>query len=72
MQNSVHLGGALSGRAIEGVNMTVSALIKLLFPDPEMETAASMNYPMNSGPRFRSSSTRILMMRCSRDWAYVV
>jgi hypothetical protein len=33
--------------------MTVSALIKLLFPDPEMETAASMNYPMNSGPRSR-------------------
>lgn len=37
MQNRVHLGGALSGRDIEGVNKTVSALIKLLFPDPEME-----------------------------------
>jgi ATP-dependent Lon protease len=33
----VHLGGALSGSDIEGVNKTVSALIKLLFPDPEME-----------------------------------
>jgi predicted ATP-dependent Lon-type protease len=44
MQNRVHLGGALSGRDIEGVNKTVSALIKLLFPDPEMETAASLNY----------------------------
>ncbi len=37
MQNRVHLGGALSGRDIEGVNKTASALIKLLFPDPEME-----------------------------------
>ena len=33
----MHLGGALSGRDIEGVNKTLSALIKLLFPDPEME-----------------------------------
>lgn len=37
MQNRVHLGGALSGRDIEGVNKTVSGLLKLLFPDPEME-----------------------------------
>ena len=37
MQNRIHLGGALSGRDIEGVNKTVSALIKLLFPNPEME-----------------------------------
>jgi ATP-dependent Lon protease len=37
MQNRVHLGGALSGRDFEGVDKTVSALIKLLFPDPEME-----------------------------------
>ena len=37
MQGGVYLGGALSGRDIEGVNKTVSALIKLLFPDPEME-----------------------------------
>lgn len=36
MQNRVHLGGALSGRDIEGVNKSVSGLIKLLFPDPEM------------------------------------
>jgi predicted ATP-dependent Lon-type protease len=39
MQNRIHLGGALSGRDIEGVNMTVSALIKLLFPDLELEIA---------------------------------
>jgi ATP-dependent Lon protease len=36
MQSRVHLGGALSGRDIEAVNKTVSGLIKLLFPDPEM------------------------------------
>lgn len=37
MQGRVHLGGALSGRDIEAVNKTVSGLVKLLFPDPEME-----------------------------------
>jgi len=36
MQGRVHLGGALSGRDIEAVNKTVSGLVKLLFPDPEM------------------------------------
>ena len=36
MQGRVHLGGALSGRDIEAVNKTVSGLIKLLFPDPDM------------------------------------
>ena len=36
MQGRVHLGGALSGRDIEAANKTVSGLIKLLFPDPEM------------------------------------
>ncbi len=36
MQSRVHLGGALSGRDIEAVNKTVSGLLKLLFPDPDM------------------------------------
>jgi ATP-dependent Lon protease len=36
MQGRVHLGGSLSGRDIEAVNKTVSGLVKLLFPDPEM------------------------------------
>lgn len=36
MQGRVHLGGALSGRDIEAVNKTVSGLVKLLFPDPEL------------------------------------
>ncbi|MCR4418713.1 MAG: BREX system Lon protease-like protein BrxL [Clostridia bacterium] len=36
LQNRVFWGGALSGRDIEAVNKTVSGLVKLLFPDPEM------------------------------------
>jgi len=39
LQNRVFWGGALSGRDIEGVSKTVSGLIKLLYPDPEMEVA---------------------------------
>ena len=35
LQNRVFWGGALSGRDIEGVQKTVSGLVKLLFPDPE-------------------------------------
>ncbi len=35
MQGRVHLGGALSGRDMEGVNKTVSGLTKLLFPGME-------------------------------------
>ena len=37
LQGRVHLGGALSGRDITAVHKTVSALLKLLYPDPEME-----------------------------------
>lgn len=37
MQGRINFGGALSGRDIEGVNKTVSGLLKLLFPDPTME-----------------------------------
>ncbi|RFF27204.1 MULTISPECIES: protease Lon-related BREX system protein BrxL [unclassified Wenzhouxiangella] len=36
LQNRVFWGGALSGRDIEAVHKTVSGLIKLTFPDPEM------------------------------------
>ena len=39
MQGRIHLGGALSGRDIEAVNKTVSGLVKLLFPDPDMPIA---------------------------------
>jgi ATP-dependent Lon protease len=36
MQGRIFLGGSLSGRDIEAVNKTVSGLVKLLFPKPEM------------------------------------
>jgi ATP-dependent Lon protease len=35
MQNRVFFGGALSGRDINAVNKTVSALLKLLYPNPD-------------------------------------
>ena len=37
LQSRLHYGGALSGRDITAVNKTVSALLKLLYPAPEME-----------------------------------
>ena len=37
LQGRVRFGGALSGRDITAVNKTVSGLLKLLYPDPEME-----------------------------------
>ncbi|AII57426.1 peptidase [Dehalococcoides mccartyi CG1] len=36
LQGRAHWGGALSGRDIEAVNKTISGLLKLMFPDPEM------------------------------------
>ena len=36
LQGRVNWGGALSGRDIEAVTKSVSGLVKLLFPDPEM------------------------------------
>jgi ATP-dependent Lon protease len=36
IQGRVHLGGALSGRDIEAVTKTISGLVKLLFPKPDM------------------------------------
>ena len=37
LQGRVNYGGALSGRDLTAVNKTVSALLKLLYPDPGME-----------------------------------
>lgn len=37
LQNKVFYGGALSGRDTNSVNKTVSALLKLLYPDPNMD-----------------------------------
>ena len=36
LQGRVNFGGALSGRDITAVNKTVSGLLKLLYPDPEI------------------------------------
>lgn len=36
LQGRVNFGGALSGRDLSAVNKTLSGLIKLLYPDPEM------------------------------------
>ena len=36
LQGRVNYGGALSGRDITAVNKTMSGLLKLLYPDPEM------------------------------------
>ena len=36
LQGRVNYGGSLSGRDISAVNKTVSGLLKLLYPDPEM------------------------------------
>lgn len=36
LQGRLNWGGALSGRDIEAVNKSVSGLIKLIYPDPEM------------------------------------
>ena len=39
LQGRVNFGGALSGRDITAVNKTVSGLLKLLYPDPEIEVS---------------------------------
>ena len=39
MQGRVHFGGALSGRDVNGVNKTVSGLLKLLYPGMESEVS---------------------------------
>jgi len=36
LQGRVYWGGALSGRDIEAVNKTMSGLLKLMYPDPDM------------------------------------
>ncbi|MDX1655921.1 MAG: BREX system Lon protease-like protein BrxL, partial [Candidatus Competibacteraceae bacterium] len=39
LQGRVHLGGALSGRDVGAVNRTVSGLLKLLYPSPDLPVA---------------------------------
>jgi ATP-dependent Lon protease len=37
LQDRIHFGGALSGRDLAAVNKTISGLVKLLYPDADME-----------------------------------
>ena len=37
LQNRVHFGGALSGRDVNAVNKTASGLLKLIYPDDDIE-----------------------------------
>lgn len=65
MQSRVHLGGALSGRDIEAVNKTVSGLLKLLFPDPDMpvpdqELESIMRVALESRRRVKEQQKRCL------------
>jgi hypothetical protein len=61
MQDRIHhLGGALSGRDIEGVNKTVSALIKLLFPDPQMIPDDSMGWRSSWQPPNSTATTPLM------------
>jgi ATP-dependent Lon protease len=63
MQGRMHLGGALSGRDIEAVNKTVSGLVKLLFPSPEMEspmkTLSGLSLALESRRRVKEQQRRV-------------
>ncbi len=61
LQGRAHWGGALSGRDIEAVSKTVSGLLKLLFPNPEMpmpdqELEAVLRIALEARRQSRSSS----------------
>ncbi len=65
LQGRAHWGGALSGRDIEAVNKTISGLIKLLFPDPEMaipdeELEAAVRIALESRRRVKEQQKRCL------------
>jgi ATP-dependent Lon protease len=65
LQGRAHWGGALSGRDIEAVNKTVSGLLKLLFPDPEMpipdeELEAIIRVALESRRRVKEQQKRCL------------
>ena len=66
LQNRVFWGGALSGRDIEAVNKTVSGLLKLLFPDPDMDVADDdlewiVRVALESRRRVKEQQKRCLM-----------
>jgi ATP-dependent Lon protease len=65
LQGRAHWGGALSGRDIEAVSKTVSGLLKLLFPDPEMaipdeELEAVLRIALEARRRVKEQQKRCL------------
>jgi ATP-dependent Lon protease len=65
LQGRAHWGGALSGRDIEAVNKTISGLLKLLFPDPDMpipdeELEAIIRIALESRRRVKEQQKRCL------------
>ena len=68
MQGRIFLGGALSGRDIEAVNKTVSGLVKLLFPKPEMpvpdeDLELIVRLALESRRRIKEQQKRVLQER---------
>ncbi len=66
LQNRVYWGGALSGRDINAVQKSVSGLVKLLFPDPEMPIADEdvewiVRLALESRRRVKEQQKRCLM-----------
>jgi ATP-dependent Lon protease len=65
LQGRAHWGGALSGRDIEAANKTISGLLKLLFPDPEMpipneELEAVLRIALEARRRVKEQQKRCL------------
>jgi ATP-dependent Lon protease len=65
LQGRVHFGGALSGRDLEAVNRTTSGLLKLLFPDPEMQVSDAtleeiVRLALESRRRVKEQQKRVL------------
>jgi ATP-dependent Lon protease len=65
LQGRAHWGGALSGRDIEAVSKTVSGLLKLLYPDPEMpvpddELEVVLRVALESRRRVKEQQKRVL------------
>jgi ATP-dependent Lon protease len=65
LQGRAHWGGALSGRDIEAVSKTVSGLLKLLFPDPDMpipdeELEALLRMALEARRRVKEQQKRCL------------
>ena len=64
LQGRVNYGGALSGRDITAVNKTVSGLLKLLYPDPEMtvpdeELEEMVRIPLEVRRRVKEQQKRV-------------